>query len=90
MLFSVAFNDDPEMLKLINESVATRINEVMAKGGRDTAEQRLVDDLAGKLQKGIDNPASLINRLMDSDALTDAQKAQVELVRVHLFEEEEN
>ena len=90
LLFSVAFNDDPEMLKLINESVATRINEVMAKGGRDTAEQRLVDDLTSKLKSGIDNPASLINRLMDSDALTDAQKAQVELVRVHLFEEEEN
>lgn len=90
LLFSVAFNDDPEMLKLINEQVSGKILEVMNNQGRTLAEQRLVDDLTSKLKSGIDNPASLINRLMNSDALTDAQKAQVEQVRVHLFEEEEN
>lgn len=90
LLFSVAFNDDPEMLKLINEQMNVKILEVMNNQGRSLAEQQLVDDLTSKLKSGIDNPASLINRLMDSDAITDAQKAQVEQVRVHLFEEEEN
>ena len=90
LLFSVAFNDDPEMLKLINEQMNGKILEVLNNQGRSLAEQRLVDDLTSKLKSGIDNPASLINRLMDSDAITDAQKAQVEQVRVHLFEEEEN
>ena len=50
LLFSVAFNDDPEMLKLINEQVSGKILEVMNNQGRSLAEQRLVDDLTSKLK----------------------------------------
>jgi hypothetical protein len=89
LLFSVAFDHDPEMAELIRDKVQGKLDDVMKNGQRSLAEQQLVDTIIGKFDEGvIKNVPSVANYLYGSDALSDAQKAQVQQAMIQLFEDE--
>jgi hypothetical protein len=78
LMFSVAFNDDPQMARMINEKVMAEINSIMEKGERTRAEQQFVEYMAGRFEKhDLTRPEGVrfINYVQDSNLFTPAQKA---------------
>lgn len=78
LMFSVAFNDDPQMARMINEKVISNINAIMEKGERTRAEQQFMEYMVGRFEKHDltrTDGVKFINYIQDNDVFTPAQKA---------------